>query len=84
MVAAESYPARVPEQLSRAITAEVRRLLDDRGMSGRELSRLTGIPQSSIAKKLADRHPFDVDDLQAIAGVLEVDVTDLLAWAQRQ
>jgi transcriptional regulator with XRE-family HTH domain len=73
----------VPEQLSRAVTAEVRRLLDERGMSGRDLARRTGIPQSSIAKKLADKHPFDVDDLQAVAGVLEVDVTDLLSWAQR-
>lgn len=65
------------------MTGEIRRLLDERGLSGRELARRTGIPQSSIAKKLNDRHPFDVDDLQAIAGVLEVDVTDLLAWAQR-
>jgi transcriptional regulator with XRE-family HTH domain len=73
----------VPDQLSRAIAAEIRRLIDERGMSGRELARRTGIPSRTVAAKLADRSPFDVDDLQAIARVLEVDVTDLLAWAQR-
>lgn len=70
-------------QLSRAVAAEIRRLLDERGISGRELARRTEIPSRTIAHKLADRNPFDVDDLQAIAAVLEVDVTDLLAWAQR-
>jgi len=73
----------VSEQLSRAVAAEIRRLLEERGISGRELARRTGIPSRTIAHKLADRTPFDVDDLQAIAGVLEVDVTDLLSWAQR-
>lgn len=72
------------EQLSRAVAAEIRRLLDERSMSGRELARRTGIPPRTVAAKLADRSPFDVDDLQVIAGVLEVDVTDLLSWAQRQ
>lgn len=71
------------EQLSRAVADEIRRLLSDRGISGRELSRLTGIPPRTIAAKLADRNPFDLDDLAVICGVLEVDVTDLLAWAQR-
>jgi transcriptional regulator with XRE-family HTH domain len=71
------------DQLSRAVAAEIRRLLDERGISGRELARRTGIPSRTVAHKLADRTPFDVDDLQSIAGVLEVDVTELLTWAQR-
>jgi len=73
----------VTEQLSRALSAELRRLLADRGTSGRELSRLTGIPQKTLADKLADRAPFDLDDLQLIAGVLEHSVSDLVAWAEK-
>jgi transcriptional regulator with XRE-family HTH domain len=83
MVTPEPYPARVPELLSRAVAGEVRRLLADRGISGRELSRLTGLPQKTVADKLAGRSSFDVDDLAAVAGVLDVDVTDLVSWAQR-
>jgi transcriptional regulator with XRE-family HTH domain len=73
----------VSEQLSRALAEELRRLLADRGISGRELSRLTGIPQKTLAGKLADRTPFDLDDLQAIAGVLEHSASDLVAWAEK-
>lgn len=71
------------EELSTAVAEQVRRLLDERGISGRELARLTGIPQRTIAKKVAGQHPFDLDDLAKIAAALGVDVTDLLAWAQR-
>lgn len=71
------------EQLSRAVAGEIRRLLDERGISGNALSKATGISQSSVSAKLAGKHSFDLDDLQAICRFLEVDVTDLLAWAQR-
>jgi hypothetical protein len=82
-LALEPYPAQVPEQLSRALTEEIRRLLDNHGLSGRELARLTGIPQRTLAKKLSGQHPFDVDDLQAIASVLEHSVSDLMTWAEK-
>lgn len=71
------------EQLSRAVAAEVARLLADRGMSGRELARLTGIPQRSVADKLAGRRPLDLDDVAVICEVLGVSAPDLIAWAQR-
>lgn len=74
----------MPEQLSRAVAAEIRRLLDERGWSGRELARRTGIAQGTLADKLADRSGFDLDDLDRICGQLDVDVTDLLTWARRQ
>lgn len=72
------------EQLSRAVSAEVRRLLDERGWSGRELARRTGIPVRSVGDKLADRSKFDVDDLDAICQAFDVEVTDLPSWAQRR
>jgi transcriptional regulator with XRE-family HTH domain len=73
----------VTEELSTAVAEEIRRLLDERGMSGRELARLTEIPQRTVAAKLAGRNPFDLDDVAVICRVLEVSVTDLLGWAQR-
>lgn len=77
------YPAHVPEPLTGAVAAEVRRLLDERGISGRQLAQLTGIPSRTVANKLSDRSPFDLDDLVKVCRVLEVDVTDLLSWAQK-
>jgi len=52
-------------------------------MSGRELSRLTGIPQKTLADKLAHRAPFDFDDVQKVCDVLDVQVADLVSWAER-
>jgi transcriptional regulator with XRE-family HTH domain len=73
----------VSEQLSRAVAQEVRRLLDERGMSGRALALAAGINPRSIDRKLAGTSAFDVDDLAAVAPVLGVAASDLLAWAER-
>jgi transcriptional regulator with XRE-family HTH domain len=70
------------EQLSRAVGAEVRRLLEERGLSGNQLAKATGIPQT-VAAKLRGTRRVHVDDLAAIAPVLEVKVSDLIDWAQR-
>lgn len=71
------------EQLSRAVAAEVRRLLEERGMSGRALARATGIDQGSISRKLKGETSLDLDDVQAIAAALDVRAVDLLTWAER-
>lgn len=71
------------EQLSRAVSAEVRRLLEDRGMSGNQLAKASGVPQTKVAEKLRGIGAFSLDDLAAIAPVLEVRVADIIEWAQR-
>jgi transcriptional regulator with XRE-family HTH domain len=71
------------EQLSRAVSAEVRRLLEERGMSGNQLAKAAGMEQTTIARKLRGARAFDLDDLAAIAPVLDVRVADLIEWAQR-
>ncbi|KGH48248.1 hypothetical protein IN07_03335 [Modestobacter caceresii] len=68
----------MPEELSAAVAAEVRRRLEERGWSGRELSRRTGISQRSVVDKLAGRTAFDLDDVQKVSAALEVPVVDLL------
>ncbi|WP_170861204.1 helix-turn-helix domain-containing protein [Trujillonella endophytica] len=69
--------------LSAAVAAVVRSLLSDRGWSGRQLARETGINQATVARKLREDSPFDLDDLQAIARALSVDLLDLLGAATR-
>lgn len=71
------------EQLSRAVAAELRRLLEERGMSGNALAKATGMNQPTIARKLRGEHAFDVDDLALICPVLGVSVTDLMGWAEQ-
>lgn len=71
------------EQLSRAVAAEIRRLLEERDLSGNQLAKQTGIPQTSIAKKLRGITAFDIDDVDRICRALDVRASDLLEWAQR-
>ena len=70
-------------QLSTAVAAVVRSLLSERGWSGRQLARETGINQASVARKLREDSPFDLDDLHAIAQAMSVDVVDLMYAASR-
>jgi transcriptional regulator with XRE-family HTH domain len=72
----------VPEELKDAVAAEIRRLVADRNLSGRALAQRTGIPQRSLARKLAGVTAFDLNDLQVLAEVLGVRVTDLVSWAE--
>lgn len=70
------------DQLSRAVGAEVRRLLAERGMSGNQLAKAAGLEQTGVARKLRGTGVFTLDDLAAIAPVLEVTVAELIEWAQ--
>jgi transcriptional regulator with XRE-family HTH domain len=70
------------EQLSRAVSAEVRRLLDERNMSGNQLAKASGLEQTTIARKLRGVRSFDLDDLAAIAPVLGVEPHELVEWAR--
>jgi transcriptional regulator with XRE-family HTH domain len=71
------------EQLSHAVSAEVRRLLEERGMSGNQLAKAAGLEQTTVARKLRGVRTFDLDDLAAIAPVLEVTAAELVEWAQK-
>jgi DNA-binding Xre family transcriptional regulator len=75
--------AAVPEELSRAVAREISRLLEERAWSGRELARRTGIHYASISRKLAGGSSFDLDDVQKVCAALDVDVAQLISWAQR-
>lgn len=69
----------MPMPLSRLVAAKIARLLEERGMSGRALSRATGIPQKSLSRKLSGETAFDLDDLPPVAAALGVKIPELLS-----
>ncbi len=73
---------RVPGPLASAVVAEVTRLLQDRSMSVRELARASGLPQATLARKMRGEGLLDLGDVEAIARALDVEVRDLIGWAQ--
>jgi hypothetical protein len=52
--------------------------MEDRHISVRNLAASTGIPQRTLAERLAVRSPFTVAELQLIAGVLDTRASSLL------
>lgn len=73
----------MPEELSAAVAEQIRRLLDAHKISGNALATAIGMPQSSISRKLNDKAPFDLDDVQKICAFLGIEEADLIAWAKR-
>jgi transcriptional regulator with XRE-family HTH domain len=57
---------------------EIRVLLARRRISAAELARRTGMKQSTLARRMTGETAFDLDDLELIADVLGVTVTELL------
>lgn len=83
-MASPCHPAPVSEEdLARAVSAQVRRLLEERGISGNQLAKSAGIEQTSVARKLRGAGAFTLNDLDSICSTLGVKVTDLIDWAQR-
>jgi DNA-binding Xre family transcriptional regulator len=76
----------VPEELAKAVAQEIQRLLDERGWSGRELSRRAGLHYASVTRKLspAERSTFGVEDLRKVCAALDISVSELMAWAERR
>jgi transcriptional regulator with XRE-family HTH domain len=59
-----------------AIAGEVRAELARQKLSGVRVARQLGWTQNYISRRLSGTVPFDVADLQAIADLLEVSVTE--------
>ena len=63
------------------IRLELQKLLDDRNMKQRELSRLSGVRQArigQICKGYVDR--LELDHVDAICNVLDVSPCDWIVW----
>jgi len=60
------------------VAEELRALLARRRMSATELARRIGATQPYLWRRMSGEISFDIDDLQKIAAVLGVGVSDLL------
>ncbi|GJF06553.1 hypothetical protein PSD17_55000 [Pseudonocardia sp. D17] len=65
--------------LREQVAEEVRVWLARRKMSGAGLARALGRSQTFVQKRLDGRQAFDVDDLEAVARVLQVPVSVFFA-----
>jgi transcriptional regulator with XRE-family HTH domain len=70
IVHVDTYSSRVAEQVTAKMEAA--------GLSQLGLSEKTGIARATLIRRLTGRSPFQVDELEAIAGVLGISVGDLL------
>lgn len=67
--------------LSSRVAEEIRALLARRRVSGRKLAEALGFSQSAMSARLTGATPIDLNDLERIAGFLNVEVTELLPRA---
>lgn len=63
-----------------ATAAKVEAARESKGVSRLALSHQTGIPRTTLIRKLDGKQPFTVTDIQAIAGALEVHPTSLVEF----
>ncbi|MFC7275274.1 helix-turn-helix domain-containing protein [Paractinoplanes rhizophilus] len=70
-------------RLREHVAEELRVVLARRKMSGAELARRTGIKQSTMSRRMTGETAFDMDDLEAIASVLDIHVGDLFPHRER-
>lgn len=70
-------------RLREHVAEELRVLLARRKMSGAELARRTGIKQSTMSRRMTGETAFDMDDLEVIASVLDIQVSDLFPSRDR-
>lgn len=65
------------------LAAEVRADMGRQRITGRQLAdQIPGMTQATIARQLRGVRPWDVESLNAAAGVLQVSVVDWVARAQ--
>lgn len=62
------------DRVAAAVRAEIAR----RGFNGSELARQLGWSQAAVSRRLLGRVPFDVNELNAIAELLEIPMATLI------
>lgn len=63
------------------IAQHVTSLLTRGGISQREASRRTGIPLTTLSRRLAGHSPLQLDELAALADLLDLSLVDLVSGA---
>lgn len=70
--------------LTVSVAAEIQARMHDAGLSIRDLSTATGIPSSTLQRRLAAHSPFDLGELSTIADVLRVKASEITKAAEAQ
>lgn len=68
--------------MTKAVANAVVEAMEERGKSQLALSEATGIPRTTLLRRLAGLSPFTVSELEAIAGYLGVSASDLVQRAE--
>jgi len=66
---------------SRSIAANVSAALSSAGIAQRDAATQTGIPLTTLSRRLTGNSPFTIVELDLIAGILGVTVSELIAKA---
>lgn len=61
-----------------AVGARIRQVLEELGISGNELAKRLGWPQSNVSRRLLGKTPTTVPELREIAETIGVPATRLL------
>lgn len=72
-----------PEQHARRVAAVVKRALDDAGVPQREASARTGIPMTTLVRRLGGSSPFKVAEVAALADVIGCTVASIFEAAEQ-
>jgi transcriptional regulator with XRE-family HTH domain len=67
-----------PRKLSEQAAEEIRAWMGRRRVTGAMLARTLGVSTAWVSYRLSGKQPIDLNDLEAIATVLGVEVIDLL------
>lgn len=73
-----------PESTSAGIAAAVRAALDRAGITRRDAALRTGIPLTTLQRRLTGRSPFLVTELSALASLTGTTVSALATEAERR
>lgn len=71
-----------PEQASREVSHVVARALREAGIPQRVAAERAGIPLTTLTRRLSGRSPLLVTELAALASLIGVPVSELLARAE--
>ena len=68
-----------PDRLTILIARKVKRMMAENNVSQAALGARIGLPQTAISKRLAGKIAFDADELEAIARLFDIKVTELVS-----
>jgi len=71
---------RMANTFTASVAEEVRAEMGRQRRSGVWLAKASGMSQSKLARRLVGDQPWDLNELEAVAGALNVPLSKLLRW----